>query len=153
MLDSLPDGADVLAVHFSDLLIDAVAYGTPCHCRQLLDRGGNISLPANDGETPLWAAVTARQEAAYNVALLCQALRGRFTAHSEDTDDLRWRLAGEGPNGMSLAQWALKHRAHRLIGYLEAMGVPLNVSYEGGDLPLRTACMVRAQGFAAKAKP
>ena len=144
MLDTLPDGADALAVNFPELLIAAVAHGTPGHCRELLDRGGSVSLAANNGVTPLWAAVAARQDAAERVALLCEALRGRFTARSEDTDDLRWRLAGEGPNGMSLAQWALAHRAHKLIGYLEAMGVPLNVSYEGGDPPLRTACTARA---------
>ena len=43
---------------------------------------------------------------------------------------------------MSLAQWAVANRAHGLVKQLEGMGVQLNVAYEGGDPPLRTACTV-----------
>jgi hypothetical protein len=142
VLDERPDGQDILAMHAPGLLIAAVRDGRLGHCRALLDRGASVLLPDEHGVHALWAAAAARKEAVEKVALLCEALRTRFAARREVREDLRRRLAAEGPGSMSLAQWALANWTLGVIEHLEAMGVQLNVAYEGGDPPLRAACTV-----------
>ena len=144
VLDERPDGQDILAMHAPGLLIAAVRDGRLGHCRVLLDRGVSVLLPDERGEHALWAAVTAREEAAEKVALLCESLRGRFAADPGTVlEEVRRAAGGRGarrhePGAVGAGEAA----THGLIGHLEAMGVPLNVAYEGGDPPLRTACTV-----------
>ena len=144
VLDERPDGQDILALYAPGLLIAAVRDGRLGHCRALLDRGAEVLLPDESGVHALWAAVTAREEAAEKASLLFATLRSRFAAQPDKWEELPQRLAAEGPGGMSLVQWAVAHRAHGLVKHLEAMGVQLNVAYKGGDPPLRTACTVYA---------
>ena len=143
VLDAQPDGRDILAMQTPPLLVAAARQGRVGHCAALLERGAHVLLPGEGGEHALWAAAGAREEAAEKAALLCEALRSRFAGRAGGLEELRARLAAEGPGGLSLAQHALAQRAHGLVGHLEALGVPLNVAYAGADPPLRAACTVR----------